>query len=272
MKNLLYLLISGLLFTACTNEDITPDPLADLQLAATLQNATHKVALYTPKGRFETGYTPVTLNVTDLNGNAVAATALTWSPLMHMHSMSHGCPASVLSPTADGLYEGYLVFQMASNDSEYWELTVNYTVNGTGYTVTDRITVNASEQRKTESFQGADGKRYIAALAEPAAPKVGVNDMKVLLYQMENMMTFTPVTGYLFKTDPRMPGMGNHSSPHNTDLTRGAEVWYEGKLNLTMTGYWKINLQLQGPNGETLKGEPVTEANEASSIFFEVEF
>ena len=39
-----------------------------------------------------------------------------------------------------------------------------------------------------------------------------------------------------------------------------------------MTGYWKINLQLANAEGEILKGETITEENEASSIFFEIEF
>lgn len=70
-----------------------------------------------------------------------------------------------------------------------------------------------------------------------------------------------------------MPGMGNHGSPNNVNLTQsGADKVYKGKLSLTMTGYWKINLQLANPAGTVLKGEEVTTANEGSSIYFEVEF
>jgi len=39
-----------------------------------------------------------------------------------------------------------------------------------------------------------------------------------------------------------------------------------------MTGYWKINLQLENDLGEIVKGEPVTDSNEASTIFLELEF
>jgi len=39
-----------------------------------------------------------------------------------------------------------------------------------------------------------------------------------------------------------------------------------------MTGYWKINLQLLNETGEVLKGEPVTDTNEGSSLFLELEF
>ena len=70
-----------------------------------------------------------------------------------------------------------------------------------------------------------------------------------------------------------MPSMGNHGSPNNTDLIQSSiGNFYEGKLSLTMTGYWKINMQLLNASGEILKGEAVTAENEASSLFFEIEF
>lgn len=69
-----------------------------------------------------------------------------------------------------------------------------------------------------------------------------------------------------------MPSMGNHGSPNNVDLTQISNGFYQGKLSLTMSGYWKINLMLENENGEILKGEPITESNESSSIYFEIEF
>lgn len=272
MKNIISLILTALLIAACTKEEVTPDPLEGLALAATMQNNTHKIALYTPGGRFTTGYNAVTLKIEDLNRNPVENAAVSWSPMMHMHSMSHGCPASAVSPLEDGLYQGHLVFQMASNDSEYWELTLNYTVNGTNHTAAEKIVVAESAKRVVQSFQGSDGKRYVCALTAPLAPKVGLNDMQAVIYRMENMMHFTPVKGYKLKIDPRMPGMGNHSSPNNVDLASGDTGFYEGKLSLTMTGYWKINLQLESPEKQILKGEAVSEVNAASSIFFEIEF
>ncbi|MCF6308613.1 MAG: hypothetical protein L3J09_11775, partial [Flavobacteriaceae bacterium] len=71
----------------------------------------------------------------------------------------------------------------------------------------------------------------------------------------------------------RMPSMGNHTSPNNEDLTyNSASKMYDGKLSLTMTGYWKLNLILQNENNEVLKGEEVTEENESSSLYLEIEF
>src|SRR5699024_6899894 len=101
---------------------------------------------------------------------------------------------------------------------------------------------------------------------------VALNDMKVGLFRMENMIMFPNVDNYNIKIDPRMPSMGNHGSPDNLNLTQHADRFYHGKLSLTMTGYWKINLQLFSQAQELLKGEEVTAENPASSLYLELEF
>lgn len=86
-------------------------------------------------------------------------------------------------------------------------------------------------------------------------------------------MDFPLVQNYRIEVDPRMPGMGNHTSPNNVDLGYDATTGiYKGKLNFTMTGYWKINLKLENQNGELLKGEDITTEIESSSLYFEIEF
>lgn len=95
----------------------------------------------------------------------------------------------------------------------------------------------------------------------------------MVLYKMEDRLTFPVVKDYKITMDPRMPGMGNHSSPNNQDLTYNAATQkYEGLLSLTMTGYWKINLKLLNENDEVLKGEEVTETQSESSLYMELEF
>jgi hypothetical protein len=115
--------------------------------------------------------------------------------------------------------------------------------------------------------------KYLVAYVDPHHPKVAVNDLVVGVWKMQDMMTFPIVDGYTVKIDPRMPSMGNHSSPNNVNATQPtAGNLYKGKLSLTMTGYWKINLQLAKPDGTILKGEEITETVTSSSIYFEIEF
>ena len=187
----------------------------------------------------------------------------------------HSCPTSAIEITSDAtVYSGFIVFQMPGNADEYWDLALDYKIDGQDFSTSERIEVVSPTdgKRRVNSFMGSDDVRYILAMM-PIMPKEGVNDFSTLLFKMENMMDFPSVQNYKAPVDPRMPGMGNHTSPNNADLNYDAPTnTYKGKLNFTMTGYWKINLKLENEIGEILKGEDVTDENESSSLFFEIEF
>ncbi len=279
IKNIFALIAISSAFIACSNDDDTTqttDELEGLTLFQTLENDTHTIELYSSKGYLEQGYNEITLRIQDKTSEEyVTGATISWNPIMHMTTMMHSCPRSAISKvTPDGTtYSGYLMFQMAQNDFEYWDLTFTYTINGVEYSVTDVIDVTASSKKVVNSFIGSDGVRYLLAYIEPSSPQVAINDLVVGVWKMESMMNFPVVDGYTVKIDPRMPSMGNHSSPNNIDATQAiSNEFYFGKLTLTMTGYWKINLQLANEIGEILKGEEITTANESSSIYFEIEF
>lgn len=274
---IVWLLAIAFLFAACSKNDTPPKPaeeLTGLTLVKTISNATHKIDIYTVNGKFETGYNEIFFQIKDNTGTLVTNATVNWEPVMHMQSMSHSCPFSSVAKKEDAksVYGGYIVFQMAGNDMEYWELTIHYSINGNEFSIKEKITVTETAKRTVQSFQGTDNKRYVLALVEPAAPKVAINNMKAVLYTMKSMMQFDIADGYTIEIDPRMPSMGNHGSPNNVHLKQGADKMYHGRLSLTMTGYWKINLRLLDAASAVLKGEAVTAENESSSIFFESEF
>lgn len=266
----------ALLFS-CSQDDNTPiliNETEDLILVQEIQNETHTLAIFTENGSLEQGYNKIYFQIKDA-GNFINNAEVSWMPVMHMAPMSHSGPHSKINKKADAetLYEGYIIFQMAQNETEYWELSFNYNVDGDEYSAKDIIEVLPTDRNRISVFTGNDDVRYIAALIEPGDPKVTVNDIAVAIFKMENMMSFQIINDYQLKIDPRMPSMGNHSSPNNEDLLQsGSDDFYHGKLSLTMTGYWKINLQLIDESGEVIKGEEVTDTNESSSIYFEIEF
>ena len=270
------IIITGNFLISCSKDDnpIIENELNGLKLVTTLSNTTHKVELYTLNGKLQTGFNNIFFQIKNTDGTTIDNATASWIPEMNMMSMKHSCPYSEISKAKNSTstYMGFIVFQMAGSESEYWDLNLNYSINGKDYTIKDRISVVEANRRVVESFQGSDGKRYILAMVEPTAPKVAINDMKAVLYRMDGMMNFPVVDNYKIVIDPRMPGMANHSSPNNTDLVQGTDKMYQGKLSLTMTGYWKINLQLFDAIGTVIKGEKVTETNEGSSIYFELEF
>ena len=281
LKNIFVILIMALAFTSCSSDDeqITlpvVNELDGLSKFKEMSNATHTIELYSSKGATEQGYNDIKLRIKDNTTNKYVKNAdVSWMPIMHMAMMNHSCPKSdVKKVSTNGtLYEGYIMFQMAQNASEYWDLKVDYTIDGVDYTATSVINVPASAKRTVNTFTGSDGVKYLVAYIDPSSPKVAVNKMVVGVWKMQTMMNFPVVDGYSMKIDPRMPSMGNHSSPNNVAATQATlGGLYNGKLSLTMTGYWKINLQLLNAEGTVLKGEQIAGDVAASSIFFEIEF
>ena len=275
-----FVALSIFLISCRTSDDpVTPPSVNELEGLVKVKefsNDTHTIELYTVTGTTQLGYNDLKFRIKNKSSNQYEKNvSVNWSPVMHMTSMSHSGPkSSITKVTPDGtLYTGYLVFQMPQNATEYWDLKFDYSINGTAYTATTVVDVPDSAKRRVNSFLGSDNTKYIVAYIEPRTPKVAVNDMTLGVWKMQDMMTFPVVDGYAVKIDPRMPGMGNHGSPNNVNATQtSAGKLYNGKLSLTMTGYWKINLQLANAAGTVLKGEEVTDQNPASSLFFEIEF
>lgn len=278
LKNIIAILAITFAFASCSNtEDTnTVNELDGITKFKEIVNATHTIELYAHMGYLEQGFNEISLRIKDnATGEYVKNAAVSWLPLMHMTMMTHSCPKSEVEKvtTAGTLYEGNIVFQMAQNATEYWDLKIDYTINGANYTATSVIDVPASAKQRVTTFTGSDDVKYILAYVEPHHPKVALNDITVAVYKMESMMSFPIVDNYKVKIDPRMPSMGNHGSPNNVDLTQSVvDQFYHGKLSLTMTGLWKINLQLLNASDVVLKGETVTDAVPASSIYFEIEF
>ena len=277
IKYLVAIFAIAFTFVSCSNDDeTTVNELDGITKIKEITNDTHTIELYSQMGSLEQGYNEISLRIKDNTTDKYIKNAeVSWAPLMHMTSMSHSCPYSAVEKVTENgtLYSGYIMFQMAQNETEYWDLKIDYTIDEVTYTITEVIDVPASAKRKVNTFMGSDGTKYLVALIEPNTPKVAINNMQVGVWKMQNMMTFPVVDGYTVKIDPRMPSMGNHTSPNNVHATQATTGGlYDGKLSLTMTGYWKINLQLANGEGTVLKGEEITETVTASSIFFEIEF
>lgn len=281
MKILKYtvLLLLAIISFSCSSDDdsssIPIDETSGLHKIQEMTNDTHVIELFSSTGSLVQGYNRISLRIKDKKtNNYITDAKIEWIPLMHMAMMQHSCPRSqVEKKDKKTVYEGDIIFQMAQNETEYWELTIAYEINNVSYTATDKISVPASTKRTVSSFMGSDGNNYVIAYIAPFSPKVALNDMAVGIYKMKDMMTFEAVNNFKIKIDPRMPSMGNHGSPNNTDLLQSeTNGFYKGKLSLTMTGYWRINLQVLNTDNEVLKGEPVTADNSSSSLYFEIEF
>lgn len=257
-------------------ETVADNEITGLNLAKSISGEGLIIEVYTQTGTFKTGYNDVYYRVKESATNKYILTAdLSVNAEMDMTSTAHGTPATSVKKLFDrpNMYRGAIIFTMASTETEAWTLTVNVTEGSTTRSVTDGVNVTQASKRDLNVFVGLDGYRYVLAMIKPLAPKVGINDITAVLYQRIDDYTYALVNNYRINFDPRMPSMGNHSSPNNVQLTPNSTGdFYSGKLNLTMTGLWKINLMVYNLYNELLKGEEITEEHESSSIYFEVEF
>lgn len=284
MKNIFLktsLILMAILSFSCSSDDDNKDfegnLVSDMHKFYTVSENNYLIDIYAEHPRLEVGYNKFAITIKDEGTDEYIDNAeLTWKPIMHMTGMSHAGPHSDLNNTDNNqIYQGYLVFQMPGNEEEYWELNLNYEVNGEPMEKTIPLDVKPTSDGKVnlQSFEGTDDVRYVLAYMEPQIPKVATNDIEAVLFKMEDMMNFPIVEDYHIALDPRMPSMGNHSSPNNEDLVYdSATQTYKGKVSLTMTGYWVFNLKLLNDEGEVLKGEDITEDNDQSSLYFEIEF
>ena len=280
LKYIIPILLLSIFTTACSNDDDNTPPIINevegLIKFQEISNSTYTVELFNEAGMFYTGYNKVSMRIKDNATNAyLENAAMSWMPMMQMPTMQHSCPKSAIVKADDKntVYEAYVVYQMTNADGSGWSLTLEYTINGADFKDTEPSTVMQSEKQNATTFMGSDESRYIIAMIEPVNPKIAINELKVGLFKMENMMMFPEVANYKMALDPRMPGMGNHTSPNNTDLSfNSTDKMYYADLSLTMTGYWVLNLKLINDQDTLLKGEDVTDTNKKSSLYLELEF
>lgn len=283
IKNILCIILLSCLILSCskdkhdTNNNINSEKLIKV---TEFSNDNHVIEIYSfSDDTLSTGYNDVLLKIKDKNSNDYIKNAdIKWLPVMIMSGVrKHSCPRSEIieKPTSQkDYYRGFMVFQMITSDeNNYWEIDFSYKINGIDYKATSKINVKAGSKRTLNNFT-ANGKRYLLVYMQTDKPKVAINDITIGIFTpINNMMDFQIVDSLIVKLDPRMPVMGNHGSPNNQDaVQKNIGGFYYGKLSLTMTGYWKINLQLLDEKGNMLKGKVIDSNNESSDIFFDIEF
>ncbi len=246
---LLLLSIFMLGFVACNKDDEEQEKETNLISIASAdsQDANYSVALMAEQSLFQ-GYNKLYFDITrKSDGTSVSAASVSILPLMHMMAMTHAAPFE--NPEAvvgeSGYFEGAVVFVMPSNVDEGWELRVAINQGGvkdTAYIAIPEV-LSLDEAREFSVLSEGDGKIYFISLLEPSDPEVGFNDIEFTVHYRENMMSFPAADNLSIGIEPEMPSMG-HGSPNNVDPVSIGNGHYRGKVNFTMTGWWRVNLTI----------------------------
>jgi hypothetical protein len=206
-----------------------------------------KIEVYGMEKAFA-GYNYLYLATYDKDGKLLKEGKITLSTLMDMGTSKHASPIenpSVEKANEKGLYTAQVYFTMPSSSGS-WTLSVTYlNAAKTEEKASISISVEEPKNRVYLSFTASDdSSKVFVGWAMPSKPKVGVNDMELVAFYKKDMMMFPAQTGLTFEIVPEMPSMG-HGSPNNVNPSETGNGHYMGKVNFTMSGYWKINLKVK---------------------------
>lgn len=238
----------------------------------------YNVFAYTTTGGFHNGYNEIFFVATKkATGNYIKNFDITGlTPLMHMVKMDmyHSTP---VGPDAASFNDGYLAvkrtwvsFVMNTSENGSWTLSYDALVLGkTGGIEKKDVVVNALPDGQTwlKSFKVGDATYYLS-LVNPLDFKTGTNTITAYVSKKSEKATVPYALAsetFTIDIDPRMPDMGNHTSPSNTSLTKQADGSYAGIINLTMTGLWRIHLTVRDAQGNIVAG-----GEELSTLYWDV--
>ena len=222
----------------------------------------YNVYVYTKTGSFHTGYNEIYFVSTKKEtGNYIKELTVTGhTPLMFMSKMNmyHSTPVSEKSRIVNYDYLAvkrvWVSFLMETSDAGSWTYSYEVNVLGKSGGVEKKdITVNALPEGQVwlKSFKVGDDTFFLS-LVNPTDWKTGTNTIKAYVSKKSNPIT-TPYAlaaeTFTVDIDPRMPDMGNHTSPNNTPLVKQEDGSYQGTINLTMTGLWRIHLKVKDSEG-----------------------
>lgn len=204
------------------------------------------VALLADSKDLRVAWNRLYVSVKTAAGENISGAKITYMPLMDMVTMKHSSPVEQPVYNAQsGLYEGAAVFSMPSGTMGTWTLTVSIDNEPVVFNINVKeATVNT---KHTGTFVGSDGVSYSVSLVQPSAPKIGINDLQILVNKRQDMMNFPAVEDLSVELSPEMPSMG-HGSPNNVNPVHTGKGRYSGKVNFTMTGDWRLHLRLKRGN------------------------
>ncbi len=214
-----------------------------------------KVDVYTNSAVISSGYQKFWFALTDsVSGKYIDESHIKLMPMMDMGTMKHSAPFE--NPASEyainHLYEGSVFFIMPGMSGAWTlDIQVHNHLNGREGKLALPLTVAEPAKKRMFSFTSAADNtgNYFVSLAEPVKPKVGINDLELVVYKKQSMMAFPADSSLSISFEPEMPTM-NHGSPNNINPAHTKSGHYKGKVNFTMTGLWRLHFTLK--SGDTI--------------------
>lgn len=212
-----------------------------------------KAVVYSTKA-FETGYNELFVSLFDsIDGTSLSNGHFDISAVMNMGSMMHGCPVENTEDTVttNGYFRSAVIFSMPGNTSQ-WTLNLFFHNHKNNLSGKGKLGINVNSSSPTKFISttiSADSNRVVfMSLIDPKNPVVGVNNFEMTVHEKVSDYVFKPITNYSIEIVPEMPSM-NHGSPNNVNpVNAGNGHFNNGKVNYTMSGLWRIKLNIYKNN------------------------
>jgi hypothetical protein len=253
---------------SCSNDDNpvnSDNPAGPLKIGEAYTGSGSMLVQVWSESKLFPGFNNLYITISDsASGSLVKDAHVKLNPMMDMGTMKHSTPYEnpLEAKYTDGKFPCSVVFLMPSTGGTW---TLNVSVHdhekdreGTAVvpvTVTD---VNPAVYKSIKALN--DSSSLYVSFLKPESFKVGVNDFEITIHKRISMMEYAPVTNYEVKLTPEMPSMG-HGSPNNVDPAHTQNGHYKGKANFTMTGDWRLHLDLYS-NGTVVD----------STLYFDIVF
>lgn len=232
---------------------------------STVVDGKYNVFAYSKTGKFNVGYNDVYFVATKrISGNYIKNFNVSnLSPLMNMAAMGkqHSTPVGAGVESFDNRFlavkRGWVSFLMPASDSNTWSVSYDVQVLGSSAKVEEAgIEVNALSdgQDWVKSFKVGDDT-YFVSLVNPADWKIGTNNITAYVSKKsaDIKKAYAPAEeNFTIDFTPTMPDMGDHTSPDNVALTKQSDGSYQGIINLTMTGWWRLHLTVKDKDGNVV--------------------
>ena len=249
---------------------------------STVVDGKYNVFVYSKTGSLHRGYNDLYFVATKRStGNYVKNFNIeNITPLMHMvkmdmwHSTPVGSSVTTFDTERPALKRGWVSFLMNTSDAGNWVFSYDVEVLGQRGNVEKaaiEVTSLPNGQDWLKNFKVGDDT-YFLSLVNPADWKTGTNTIEAYISKKSNPITQPYAEAeekFTIEIDPRMPDMGNHTSPDNTSLVKQPNGTYNGSINLTMTGLWRIHLTVKDAQGNIVAGGD-NQKDGFSSLYWDV--
>lgn len=240
-------------FSSCSKDDVVADgdPASNyVKLSSGYINGASTWAEVYGVDSAYVGYNKLFVVLKDsVTGNYIDRASVSLMPMMNMGTMSHPAPAEqpVSAFSNNHLFESAAVFTMSSMGGS-WSLMLQVVNNENGKSGSANLVIHVKDPVHARLFTFTSlidqVTKYYVGLVEPAHPVVGINNLELVVFKKESMMSYPADSSMIIQFDPEMPDMG-HGSPNNVNPIHVGKGHYQGKVNFTMSGLWHLALQFK---------------------------